>query len=458
MVIDIILFLFFLYMAIYTLITIISSTYALRELNQRKLFRQLVQHIDYQVPLPPISIFIPAYNEEKTILKTIESLRYVDYPEFEIIVINDGSTDNTLEVLKENFALKERNPFIKQRLKTKKIRHVYEYQGTDLPLIVIDKENGGKSDALNVGINVSKYPLFVTVDADSMLQKDSLQKIVMPYLQYDHVVAVGGDVKISNGVTLEKGEVTSMKIPHSPILVFQILEYFRAFLTTRVWFNRFNGNLIISGAFGLFDKNAALAVNGYSTNTIGEDMDLVIKLHSYYKKNQLPYRIEYSIEAICWTQGPRKWRDLKGQRIRWHIGLMQSLFSHRYIFFNTHYGWVSLFSFMYFFMYELINPIVIVLALIFSIYLLFRKMVYFKFVIAFIILYLSYTVINAWSSLYLERYFYNDKISKLDQFRLILYCILENFGYRQWNLFCKFIALFSFKNNKEKEWGEIERE
>lgn len=457
MIVDIITIFFFAYMAIYTIIMIISSTFALRELNQRKQFRFMVNSIDFKLNMPPISILIPAYNEEKTILKTLDSIRYVDYPKFEIIVVNDGSTDDTLTVLKQAFSLVEKHPFVKQHLATKSIRHIFQGEMDGISLTIVDKENGGKSDALNVGINVSKYPLFLTVDADSMLQHDSLTKIVMPYLQYDHVVAVGGDVKISNEVRLEKGYVKKIKVPHKPLVVFQMLEYFRAFLTTRVWFNRFNGNLIISGAFGLFKKSAVIAVGGYSNGTIGEDMDLVVKLHSYFKKNQLPYRIDYSIEAICWTQGPVKWRDLKTQRIRWHKGLMQSLLSHRYIFFNPHYGAVSFFSFMYFLIYEMINPFIIIAAFIFFCYLLVKRMVHFKFIFAFLIVYLIYTTINAWASLYLERYFYNVHFSKRDQLRLIGYCLLENLGYRQINLIFKFIALLSFKMNKEEEWGEIER-
>lgn len=448
---------FFAYMAIYTVITIISSTFAIRELNQRKQFRSMVSHIDFKVTMPPVSVIIPAYNEEKTILKTLDSMRYVDYPQFEIIVVNDGSTDDTMQVLLDQFQLNEVHPFVKQHLKTKPIRRIYRGQMNGVPLTVIDKENGGKSDALNTGINVSKYGLFLTVDADSQLQFDSISKIVMPYLQYDHVVAVGGDVKISNGIHIDYGKVNQMNIPHKAIIVFQILEYFRAFLTTRVWFNRFNGNLIVSGAFGLFKKSAVLAVGGYSNDTVGEDMDLVVKLHSYFKKNHLPYRIDYSIEAICWTQGPTRWRDLKTQRIRWHKGLMQSLLAHRYIFFNPHYGVVSFFSFMYFLVYEMINPLMIILAVLFFGYLLIMRMVHFKFIIAFLIVYLIYTTINAWASLYLERYFYNYTFSTLDRWRMIGYCLLENLGYRQLNLAFKLYALLTFRPKKQEEWGEIER-
>ena len=185
--------------------------------------------------------------------------------------------------------------------------------------------NGGKADALNMGINVAQYPLIISLDADSILQYDSLSKIIIPFMKDNRTIAVGGNIKVSNQVILERGRVIKYLKPQKFVVIMQLIEYYRVFLNTRVWLNKFNGNLIISGAFGLFRKDAVISVGGYEVNSVGEDMDLVLKLHSFHRKNRLPYRIEYEPFAVCWSQVPSTLKDLKNQRRRWQIGLMTSL-------------------------------------------------------------------------------------------------------------------------------------
>lgn len=447
---------FFIYMVGYTLITIISTFYSIIKLNDETIYQRVTSDTKFKPKSPPVSILVPAYNEEPTILRTMKSLLSLDYEEYEIIVVNDGSSDKTMDKLLETYEVHPVEQFIRQYIPCNPIKQIYEGKYNGVTLKFVDKENGGKADALNAGINLAQYDLFLSMDADSMLQHDSLYNIAAPYVRYDNVVAVGGSVKIANQLTMDdQGHVTKFKLSKNPWIIFQTLEYFRAFLTTRIWFNRFNGNLIISGAFGLFKREAVIAVGGYTVGSIGEDMDLIVKLHSYFLKNKKPYRIEYNAQAICWTQGPSNLRDLKTQRIRWHKGLIQSLMGHRYIFFNIKYGVVSIISYMYFFIYEMLNPIFILLASFFSVFLVWQEMADFKFIIFFLSVYLVYLIVNSWASLYLERYFFKYNFSFLERMKLILFCILENIGFRQLNIYFKAIALLTIKKNTS--WGTIKR-
>ena len=327
------------YIVIYAIIFFISTISSIIELEKNRVYRKY----EYTFGLKseensiPISILVPAYNESQTIIDCIESNIYLDYPEFEIIVINDGSTDEMGELVRQHFKLKEINRPIKRVVPCQKEISIYEGKIREgINLILINKVNGGKADALNMGINVAKYPLIVCLDADSVLQYDSLSEIIVSFMKDSRTIAVGGNVKVSNQVVLDKGRVIEYLSPKKFIVMMQLIEYYRVFLNTRVWFNQFNGNLIISGAFGLFRKDAVIAVGGYDTNSVGEDMDLVLRLHSFYRKNQLPYRIGYEPRAICWSQVPSSLKDIKNQRRRWQIGLMTSLFNHRYMAFNFH--------------------------------------------------------------------------------------------------------------------------
>ena len=223
---------------------------------------------------------MPAYNEEKTIIKSIESLLYLDYKLYEIIVINDGSTDKTLKSLIKKFNLQKVNYPINQKLKTKKIKSIYE-NNDKIKITVIDKENGGKADALNTGINMARFPYFATLDADSLLQKDSLEMLVRSILEDSRVIACGGFVKLANSVKLDKGEVVKYSMKNNLLVNMQILEYNRSFLASRIMLDKFNGNLIISGAFGVFKKDIALAIGGYETKTVGEDFEFVVKMHRF---------------------------------------------------------------------------------------------------------------------------------------------------------------------------------
>ncbi len=459
LIIDAINMFFFYYVFIYAIVFFISTISSVLELNEdrrkKKYFNKLsIKSNDNYVP---VSILIPAYNEDSTVVDCIESLAYQDYPEYEIIVIDDGSSDNTSSVVLDRFNLKKVAKPIRRRVECNKEESIYEGVIDDkIKITLVKKENGGKADALNMGINVSNYPLFISLDADSILQKDSLTSIVMPYMEDDTTIAVGGNIKVSNSVVLDNGEVARILTPKKLLVIFQTIEYFRVFLTTRVWFNKFNGNLIISGAFGLFKKSAVINVGGYDINTIGEDMDLVVKLHSFYRKNKLPYSIKYSHKAICWSQVPEKYKDLKGQRRRWHIGLITSLYTHKYILLNSKYGLVGVFSFLYFAIFEMLSCLVDVFGLLVIVFSYFLGFLNMDFLFTFLLIYIGYGIVISIASIILERYSFKNTLNFKSILIYTIFSVAESFGYRQICGWFRLSGFFGYKKRKH-QWSKISR-
>lgn len=256
-------------------VSVLVGSSELYKLRRRKRLKNIFRN-DYYVP---ISIIVPAYNESVTAVQTVESLLELDYRSYEIIVVDDGSRDDTAKSIIDAFSMHRVSRPIRRLVKCRPEEFVYETQKTRVPLTVIRKKNGGKADALNMGINAARYPYFICMDADSVLQYDSLKNISRPVLEREDTVAVGGLIRISNGVELENGRVKKYRLPGNLIACMQVLEYDRSFLASRIMFDKFNGSLIISGAFGLFKKDAVIAAGGYDSSTVGEDMELVVRLH-----------------------------------------------------------------------------------------------------------------------------------------------------------------------------------
>lgn len=450
---------FLYYMFIYAVVFFISTIFSILSLNEDKRNKTYLNEFSLKSTdnYIPVSILVPAYNEEETIYDCIKSLSYIDYPEYEIIVIDDGSEDGTSNEVINTFKLKQVPRPIRRLIECKKEKFIYEgYIKDGVKLTLVKKENGGKADALNMGINISKFPLFVSLDADSILQRDSISNIVMPFMEDDTTIAVGGSIKVANQVVLDKGKVIKVMPPKKILTIFQTIEYYRVFLTTRVWFNSFNGNLIISGAFGLFRKNVVLNVGGYDTGTIGEDMDLVVKLHSFYRKNKLKYKIKYEHKAICWSQVPEKLKDLKGQRRRWHIGLITSLTSHRYIFLNPKYGLVGIFSFLYFVVYEMLSCIIDVFGLIIILISYSSGLLNLKFLVTFLFIYISYSVIISLTSIILENYIFKYIFNLSTFLKLMFFAMLESFGYRQLCSWYRIMGFIGYRKRKY-QWNKISR-
>lgn len=422
--------------------------------NQHREVNDLPQ--SYSMLEPPISVLVPAFNEATTIAATVRSVLQLTYAEFEIIVINDGSNDETLEVLKQEFSLLPFPEAYRIQLPTEKVRGIYR-STSYLNLRVIDKENGGKADSLNAGINAARYPLFCGVDADSILQRNSLQQVVQPFLRSPHMVATGGTVRAANGCDVKDGYLTRVDLPRNPWALFQVIEYLRAFLFGRLGWSSLNAMLIISGAFGLFKKATVIEVGGYRTNTIGEDMELVVRIHHEMRAKQKPYRIEFVPDPVCWTEVPEDWRTLRNQRIRWQRGLAESLNSHWGLMFSRHGGWPGWVAFPFMVIFEWLGPVLEFGGYLWMLYAYFTGAISWQAFGLFVFVALGLGFLLSVSGLLLEQLSFR-MYPKLRQLALmVLMVIVENLGYRQLNTWWRIVGLFRWVRQKEGKWGVMKR-
>ncbi len=404
----------------------------------------------------PVTIVVPAYNEEVTVVQTVKSLLSLDYSLYEIIVVDDSSKDETSRVMIDAYNMHPVRRPLHRSIECQPEEFICESHEFKVPLTLIRKKNGGKADALNMGINAAKYPYFICMDADSVLQYDSLRKIVIPALEEDNVVAVGGTVRPCNDVTLKDGKVIHYQLPKNILACMQLLEYDRSFLASRILFDHFNGSLIISGAFGLFKKETVIAAGGYDHGTMGEDMELVVKLHSYCLTNQLPYSIKYATDAVCWTQVPEKLGDLKKQRKRWHLGLFQTMWKHRQMMANPHFGVVGSISYIYFLLYELLSPFIEVFGVFTMIAAFFLDLLNLPFMLLFMGIYACYNSILTLTAFFSRIQTIDLTVTFRDFLKAIMLCFFEVTTLR---FIMAFVRLTAFKGYKKKklDWGRIER-
>ena len=404
----------------------------------------------------PISLLVPAYNEEMNIVESIKSFLNLDYLNYEIIVINDGSKDNTLKTVIDAFGLQKVSDPVRMRLTTREVRGIY--YNPELPrLRLIDKENGGKSDALNAGLNLSRYPYFVSVDADSFLKSNALLCIAMAFIKNKHTVAVGGIVRLINGCRVEEGKLVNAGIPKKIWEKFQTLEYLRSFLVGRIGWNHFNSLLIISGALGAFQKEPVLQVNGYTTGTIGEDMDLVVKLHRYMINKKYKYKVAFLPDPICWTQAPATLKTLFRQRRRWHIGLIDVISRNRDIFFNPRYGVVGIFSIPFHFLFEEMAPIVEVLGYIMIPLAWYFGLLSTEMFVLFLIASIFFGVITSIGSLAVEDLTTASYIRVRELLFMVFLSFVENIFYRQMTVGFRLVGIFSSRKYRQT-WGIMKRQ
>ena len=404
----------------------------------------------------PISMICPAHNEEKTIVDTVRSLQMLNYPEFEIIVVNDGSKDETLSRLLTAYDLRRVDRVYKRSLPTKSVRALYA--SPMVPnLIVVDKENGGKADALNCGINLSRYPLFSSMDADSVIEDDALLKAVKPFMEWpEETVAVGGIVRCANGCTVHEGRVTHIALPRKLLPVFQVVEYLRAFLSGRLGWSALKGLLLISGAFGVYRKSAVIDVGGYDSSTDTEDLELVMALHAVYRERKKPYRIVFVPDPVCWTEVPGNWRMLRRQRNRWHRGMLQSLSRYRRMMFNPRYGIMGMLVLPYFLIFETMGPFIETLGYI-SVPLAWALgLLNTKFFLLFFVLAVAFGVFLSVAAILLEEISYRRYPSWGDLWKLLFCGVFENFGFRQTLAVFKIQAFWEYLRGLRR-WGKLER-
>ena len=410
----------------------------------------------YSMMAPPISVLVPAYNEETTIVASVHSILQLTYSEFEVIVINDGSKDRTLEVLKEAFGLLPFPQAYRVQLKTQEVRAIY--RSTRHPqLRVIDKVNGGKADSLNAGINASRYPLFCGVDADSILQRNSLQLVTQPFLRSPQMVATGGTVRAANGCNVQGGFLNSVDLPRNPWALLQVVEYLRAFLFGRLGWSRLNAMLIISGAFGVFKKDVVIEVGGYRTHTIGEDMELVVRIHHHMRSLGRPYKIEFVPDPVCWTEVPEDWKTLKNQRVRWQRGLSESLSLHWGLMFNRRGGWPGWFAFPYMAFFEWLGPLIELTGYFWTLYAYWAGWLSWSAFVLFLLLSLGLGILLSLFGLLLEQLSFQMYPKLSHVYKLVLVAILENLGYRKLNAWWRVVGLYRWARHQEGTWGEMKR-
>ncbi|GKU81624.1 glycosyltransferase [Niallia sp. NCCP-28] len=438
----------------YTAILITSLLQLRREyqLNRDQTFEDYANELYTK----PVSIIVPAYNEEAGIIQSIRSLLSINYPIYEIIVVNDGSKDSTLNKVIECYDMKKIDKVIRKQVETKTVKGIY--QSTLLPkLYMIDKVNGGKADALNVGLNFSNFPYICSLDGDSVLETDAFLKVMKPIMDSnEEVVASGGSIRIANGCKIQNGHILKIGLSKHPLVIMQIIEYLRAFLMGRIGLSKHNLLLIISGAFGVFSKQWVIKAGGYRTNTVGEDMELVVRIHRLLKEAKLNKKIIYVPDPVCWTEVPEDITYLRRQRRRWHRGLFESLWNHRKLTFNPKYGSIGMISFPYFWIIEFLGPIVELLGYVYTIIAVFLGGIYLEFALLIFMLSCIYGSIFSMAAVLLEEWSLRKypKISHI--LALFFYSITESFWYRPLTVFWRCEGIWQLIR-KEKGWGEMKR-
>ena len=411
----------------------------------------------FSLPLAkPISIIAPAYNEGPNILESVRSLLALEYPLFEVIVVNDGSTDGTLEKLIGAFDLRKTNRVFRRVAVSAPIRGIY-LSPQEPKLVVVDKLNGKKADAMNAGLNVARYPLFCALDADSILDRDALLKVVRPFHEDpERTVGVGGIIRVSNGCVIKRGQVHRIRMPRNFLARFQVLEYIRAFFGGRMGMSMMNCLLIISGAFGVFRKDIALKIGGYRSGAIGEDIDLVIRLRRYLHDHKIPYRITFIPDPVCWTEGPEKLKTLAGQRNRWHRGLIEVLTLYRKMIFNPRYGATGMLALPFYLIFEMMGPFVELLGYVIFAFFILTGQMNRPFALRFFLLAVVYGMILSLSALLIEEYSAQRFPRLSDIVMMAAFGILENVVYRQWLVVVRVKAFFDLMRGN-KGWGTMEK-
>lgn len=405
---------------------------------------------------PAISLLVPGFNEEATIRASVRSMLQLQYPEFEVLVINDGSSDGTLQALIDEFDLESQEAIVRKAVQHKPIRAVYRSRRY-ANLRVVDKENGGKADALNVGINLARHELFCAVDADSILQRDSLIRVVQPFVEDPRTVAAGGTVRIANGSQVRGGFLMRAGLPSSWLARLQIVEYLRAFLFGRLGWSPLNGILIISGAFGVFDRNKVEAVGGYRTDTVGEDMELVVRLHAWHRRRRIRYRITYVPDPICWTECPEDLRTLGRQRSRWQRGLSESLTMHAPWRFGLHGGAAAWLAWPFMALFEWLGPLIELAGyLVMTTGFVLGQINLFAFVL-FLMVSLGLGILLSVNALLLETLSFRVYQRNRDLLALFVMAVAENFGYRQLTLVWRCRGLWQWATGRKHHWGAMKR-
>ncbi len=410
---------------------------------------------------PSISIIAPAYNETLNIVENVRSLLSNHYVNYDVIIVNDGSKDDSLEKLIKAYDLVKVDYLINNQIPTKPLREgVFKSTNPAFEkLIVVDKENGGKADALNTGLNISPNKYVACIDVDCLLLEESLQKMIKPFLEStdEKVIAAGGVIRIANSCVIKDGKLLDVNLPKNFMLRGQILEYLRAFLLGRMAWSKLNGLLVISGAFGLFDKKIAIEVGGYDTKTVGEDMEIIVRMRRHMEEQKIKYKVAYIPDPLCWTEAPDNYKIFISQRNRWTRGTIETLKKHRKIGFNRKYNALGTISYPYWLIYERLAPIIEVAGLLYFLFLFINHTIKWDYAIAFIVLSYLFTVLFSIVTIISEELTYHQYKKKGIGFQLILTAFLEPFTNHPFILYAAIKGNFDYYFNKKIKWGEMTR-
>lgn len=429
--------------------------------HQIKRYQRLIANEPWrriiQSPLTiPISIIAPAYNEEQSIIESVHSLIALEYPEHEVIVVNDGSKDRTMATMIEHFQLVPIPMQIEYAIACQNILAVY--RSPSFPtLVVVDKENGGKADALNAGINIARFPLVCAIDADSVLEGNALLRIARPFLDHpDEMIAVGGVIRIANGCQVAYGQVLEVGLPRNRVAMFQSVEYLRAFLFGRSGWSAIGALLLISGAFGLFKRQTVIDVGGYRHGTVGEDIELVVRMHRYMREQRRPYRVEFLPDPVCWTEAPESLRVLSRQRNRWHRGLIDTFKLHRKMVLNPRYGIIGMLAMPYAALFELLGPVIELFGYVFVPFSYAFGFLNVPFMLLFMLVAILLGSALSVAAVLLDELSFRRFPKAAQLFRLIWYGLIENFGYRQLTTWWRTKAFVDYWRGNQS-WGKMER-
>ncbi len=445
-------------MSAYFILAVISL-YAMRSYlrkNSNEYFEDLLRS-----PLAPkVSIIAPAFNEQLSIVENIRSLLSLHYNKYDIIIVNDGSKDNTLQLMIDAYDLEIIDQEPSSDLQHKPVKNVYRSKKKAYrKLVVIDKENGGKADALNAGVTFSDAELIACVDVDCVIEDDALLRMVKPYLSASghKVIAVGGVIRIANNCEIKNGRLIKVRLAKNWLATFQTLEYIRAFLLGRMAWAHLDGLLIISGAFGMFDRKLVIKVGGYDHKTVGEDMELVVRLRKYMAEREAPYKVAYVPDPLCWTEAPEDLSTFIRQRNRWTRGTIETLSFHKEIFLRPKFGLMGILSYPFWFIFEWLAPLIEFFGIFYFIVIASLGLVYWSHFFLLILLVYVFAVLISWFALLLEETTYREYAQGGALLKLMFFALLEPLIYHPitvWGAVKGNIDKFILKKNS---WGAQQR-
>jgi cellulose synthase/poly-beta-1,6-N-acetylglucosamine synthase-like glycosyltransferase len=406
--------------------------------------------------IPPVSVLVPAFNEERTIVRSVQSFLSLEYPRHEVVVVNDGSTDGTMKALIEAYDLYEAPQAYQRLVATAKVKAYYR-SSVHTALACIDKENGGKGDSLNAALNAARFPYVLAVDADTLIERDALLRLARPFLLGESVAAVGGTIRVANGSRVTQGRITEPRVDKRALPGIQTVEYLRSFLFGRLGWNMLGGSLIISGAFGLFRQEHLQKIGGYRTNTVTEDLDVVVRLQGYLRDIASSDTVKFIPDPVAWTEAPVSLSVLKRQRERWHRGLIATLITHRRMLFNPRFGKIGMIAYPFFFFGEMLAPIVELLGYFIIALSIFVGIFDQQSARLFLLAAVGYGLLTSLSAVTLEELSFRKYKRRSDLLRLFWFALLEPFGFRQLTVIFRAQGFWNYLR-RDKRWGVMTRE